>query len=260
MTFLRALGLLTLSPLLLAACGGSTTSGSSGSNLDQDGGAGTGGSATGGASAGGAGGSSDGGTGGGGISGSGGVGNAGSGTGGELACCLAAAVCNEGDEQISGPDQCPADADCYSNSICCSTVWCIRRTFNCFAWPACDLGDQQLDGACPPLAYCYPRSSCGVTITCLDTASAADAGAAVDGGSCNPDAEYNRNYVSTDPQQCQVIDYACPANTTYFGNDCGCGCEQASSCPPSVDCMPGPGTQDPLCTQTGQCPYTIRAL
>lgn len=258
MTLLRALSLLTLSPLLLAACGGSTTSGS-GSNLD--GGAGTGGSAAGGVS----------GSGGGGISGSGGAGNGDSGTGGNTVCCTVEVACEPGDEEISGPDQCPADAECYTNSVCaqcgshpmcCSTVWCIRT---CDVYPTCDPGDTDIDYPCPPPASCYARTVCNTTVRCLDVSSPVDAGPpvdAADAAACNPDAEYNRHYVSTDPLQCQVIDIECTGSTTYFANDCGCGCEQDASCPPSVDCMPGSGTSDPLCTQEGQlqCPYTIRAL
>lgn len=122
-------------------------------------------------------------------------------------------TCNPGDTEISGPDACPPGASCYSNTICCSTVWCAR----------------------------------------------AEAG---DGGSCDPSAEYNRSYVGSSPAECALIDFMCPPNTTYFGNACGCGCEQASTCPEWVDCMPGPGTLNPLCTTEGHamCPYTKLAF
>lgn len=55
---------------------------------------------------------------------------------------------------------------------------------------------------------------------------------------CNPAEEWWRDYVSTDPEQCKLIDYICPPNTNGFTNTCGCGCEQDPSCPEYFDCMP----------------------
>ena len=133
----------------------------------------------------------------------------GTGVGGDGVCCLAMPVCNAGDVQISSQSSCPANAQCYPLSICCSQIWCAKT---------------------------------------------------LDAGACNPSAEYFRHYVSSSATQCQVIDYACPANTTMFGNACGCGCQQETSCPQYVDCMPGPTTADPLCSDTARCPYSIRAL
>ena len=56
---------------------------------------------------------------------------------------------------------------------------------------------------------------------------------------CDPELDWYRDYVSTDPMQCEVIDFACAEGTTVpFNNSCGCGCEQHYSCPPSFDCSP----------------------
>lgn len=55
---------------------------------------------------------------------------------------------------------------------------------------------------------------------------------------CDPAKEWWKKYVSTDPKKCALIDYECPENTTHFENQCGCGCAQDPSCPPTVDCMP----------------------
>ena len=71
---------------------------------------------------------------------------------------------------------------------------------------------------------------------------------------CNPDKEWWRKYVSTDPKQCEVIDYGCPMNTTGFQNDCGCGCEEDPSCPQYFDCEP-PNSCD-MMTLEQQCPYS----
>lgn len=46
-------------------------------------------------------------------------------------------------------------------------------------------------------------------------------------------------YVSTDPNECAVIDYACAANTEGFGGECGCGCRQNPDCAPTYDCTNG---------------------
>ncbi len=75
---------------------------------------------------------------------------------------------------------------------------------------------------------------------------------------CNPAAEMNRReYIGTSPAQCAAMDFICPENTTYFWNDCGCGCEQDPSCPEWFNCVPGPGT--PPCDVDdiqARCPYS----
>jgi len=75
---------------------------------------------------------------------------------------------------------------------------------------------------------------------------------------CDPEKEWYRDYVSTDPMTCAVIDFACPPNTTGFENACGCGCEQDPSCPQYFDCMP-PAMCDFEALKE-QCPYSGFAL
>jgi hypothetical protein len=58
---------------------------------------------------------------------------------------------------------------------------------------------------------------------------------------CNPSTEYWRNYVSTSPTECMLIDYACPTNSAGFGNACGCGCEQNRNCPEYFYCVDASG-------------------
>ncbi len=107
----------------------------------------------------------------GGTTGSGGASATGGSTGTQTVCCVAAPVCNEGDTQLStvGPVPCPSNTTCYSNSICCSTVWCMKTNTTCTALPVCDAGDTQIDGICPPDGSCYGRSLCGTTINCQET-------------------------------------------------------------------------------------------
>jgi hypothetical protein len=71
---------------------------------------------------------------------------------------------------------------------------------------------------------------------------------------CNPTAEWYRDYIGTSSTVCAVIKFTCPVNTTYFSNDCGCGCEQAASCPEWLNCMPP--TPTPCSDMQLQCPYS----
>jgi hypothetical protein len=74
---------------------------------------------------------------------------------------------------------------------------------------------------------------------------------------CNPGSEPNRDYIGESPEQCQVIRFACPENTSYFSNACGCGCEQSDSCPEYFNCMPGPDvTPCDIPALKRQCPYS----
>jgi hypothetical protein len=199
--------------------------------------------------------------------------------GGASACCLAMAVCDAGDFQISDTAACPYGLQCYSREICCSRIQCARQVAyqdagagggtpvgsggQCSAIPTCPAGDTRILGACPTTSICYPVTLCGSTITCgfprVDAGAPADAGAGDDASTCSPMAEYNRDYVAESVSVCMAIKYACPAGTVYFGNSCGCGCEQPSSCPQYVNCMPGLTNYSPLCSNSS-CPYTIRLV
>jgi hypothetical protein len=74
---------------------------------------------------------------------------------------------------------------------------------------------------------------------------------------CNPEQEKSRRYKMRDPSQCKAALFGCDPGTKPFFNDCGCGCEQPATCPASVNCMPGPGSQP--CNQDEikkTCPFT----
>lgn len=207
----------------------------------------------------------------------------------EQACCLAAAVCNAGDTQLDSEADCPEGVECYSNHICCDTVWCApapefdtcdavptcgenyvpvsscANSDNCYASelcgstvyceyetvPSCGGGpqcppDTRLVDGCPGEGDCQTVSACGDTIYCL-----------ADVATCSPEEEPNRDYVTMGQDSCVGADIVCPAHTTLFENECGCGCEQGASCPESVDCQPTFGSVQPLCSSE-ECPYTTR--
>ncbi len=166
-------------------------------------------------------------------------------------CCLAAAVCEPSDIQVDSEEECRRDPSCYSNSICCSQVWCVSpEPVTCQAFPAC-ADDETEVKECPPGASCVERTLCGSTILCAPAETP-----------CDASAEPSRDYVGDSPEMCQLIKYACPEDTSWFSNACGCGCEQSPDCPESVNCMPGWDPEDDvsaLCDQPDVCPYTVRA-
>ena len=69
--------------------------------------------------------------------------------------------------------------------------------------------------------------------------------------------DHRHGYIGKSPMECSTIRYKCGPNTEPFINDCGCGCEQAASCPEYFDCQPSPGSP-PCDTQAlmMQCPYS----
>jgi hypothetical protein len=118
----------------------------------------------------------------------------------------------------------------------------------CNAFPTCDKGDTPVTGGeCPVDSSCYTRTLCGNTIYCADDF-------------CDPESEYNLQYVAMGAS-CLLADFACPPQTEYFSNQCGCGCQQHASCPPAINCQPGPDP-NPNCSDEilAKCPYSPRAL
>jgi len=226
------------------ACGGQSESndapGSGGAGSGATGGAGTGGAGTGGTGTGGTGtgGASTGGA------GTGGAGTGGLGTGGMPICCGAFPACDAGEVEVTVED-CVPPTTCRQVSICCSTILCASVP-TCDGLPVCDEGDTPLPPTCPPELYCYERERCGAVITCRDDF-------------CDPESEHNRSYVGESPERCAVIDFGCTGETSYFYNDCGCGCEQDASCPESVDCSPA-AQPNPYCNGEGVdlCPLSPR--
>jgi len=182
---------------------------------------------------------------GGGEPGTGGAGAEG-GTGGAPSCCLAEAVCNDGDVQIESGDDCAIGAECYSSTVCCSTVWCMKHQEFCDAIPICLDGELEVP-ECPEGSACVKREACGTVITCELQGEVV----------CDLGPQPDRNYIGHSAVECELIDFTCPAHTTGFSDLCGCGCEQPESCPDWVDCAPGQEL-DPLCSSE-ECPYTLRA-
>ena len=260
MTSMRPLLVLALSPVFLASCGGATSPGSGGSELGQDGGEsdaqGTGGSA------------------GGGTAGSSGSGTAGAGgvpgQGGACGCSRRSCVLpgrgdlQSGRREIGGPDECPAGASCYQNSICCSTVWCVSEAAQCEAYPVCDPGDRELSTArVHPLTRATRALSAVPPSRALDTLIDGRSGAAPRRGARAPPgrsttgttwarARINARSSTSSARRTRPTSptaAAAAASRTRVARSSSTACR-------------APGTPNPLCGVEGQqrCPYTIRAL
>ena len=143
-----------------------------------------------------------------------------------------------GDTWLSN-DQCTS-CTCVAggNSECVSGVTCTTCYYT---------GELHQSGeSFPSVDGCNTCTCDGGGVACTEIACA-----------CNPEGEWYRDYVG-DPESCQVIDYVCPDGTTSFFNECGCGCEQPTSCPKAFDCMP-PSACDIQSLQQ-LCPYSGIAL
>jgi len=122
-------------------------------------------------------------------------------------------------------------------SVFCTQAYCLTCTYEGQTYAA-GASFPALDGC--NTCTCYEGGAVGcTTMACLP---------------CDPEAEWYREYVATSASQCALIDYVCPENTTYFGNDCGCGCQQDRSCPEWFDCM-DPAVCDPVAIKQ-KCPYS----
>ncbi len=129
--------------------------------------------------------------------------------------------------------QCQADgsADCTTNMCGVACVYGGQQRTSGSTFPA-------LDGC----NDCTCESDGSVSCTELPCA-------------CDAATEWWRDYVGNSPSECAVIDFGCPANTTAFENDCGCGCQQSQDdCEESYDCTPG-NTCD-VAQLMMDCPYS----
>ena len=214
------------------------------------------------------------------------------GTGG---ACASFRECDPGDQMVGYtrqvPLECPVEHECYYLQGSCGPTTCLLRAgVHCGDPLVCDPGDfpATADTPCRAADLGYEKYLCGKSLSCchsvdggatvdatlddaptvevaVDTAQSLDSAVdntpgLGDGPGCDPDAEYNRQYMAASPAICATIRYACPDNTTFFQSDCGCGCEQRSSCPQYVACTPGAASIDPLCDpSSADCPYTLRA-
>jgi hypothetical protein len=94
-------------------------------------------------------------------------------------CGSSSFYCGSGGGQCGATPSCDADdlevvscgsgADCYTRTLCGTTITCQRPYENCKALPTCDAGDPRvtdLDDCKLATSDCYTRTICGTTIWC----------------------------------------------------------------------------------------------
>lgn len=163
---------------------------------------------------------------------------------GTVACTLALCVgtCEYEGETYETGTSFPSNDGCNTCScqsdgtVACTELACAVCTYN---------GETHLPGDE------FPADDGCNTCTC---AADGTVGCTKKACTCDPTTEWWRDYVSTDPMECQLIDFACPPNTKGFENECGCGCEQDASCPEFFDCMPPAQCDVAKIKET--CPYS----
>jgi hypothetical protein len=89
-------------------------------------------------------------------------------------------------------------------------------------------------GTCRPFPGCTSSERCNDgcnTCTCSGGQWACTRRACLDAGvSCNGSVDPDKRYISRDPKECQLIDFACPPDSVNFTDECGCGCQRLPTC------------------------------
>ena len=148
--------------------------------------------------------------------------------------------CNYGGRQYAVGQSFPADDTC--NTCNCQEGGPVLCTTAACPPPECRyLGSYYRRGSDFPARDGCNRCQCvsDSSVACTEEACP-----------CDPDAEWWRRYVSGSPEECATITIGCPAGTTIFENDCGCGCEQDSGCGRTMEACP----RFEGCVR---CPFTV---
>ncbi|APR81049.1 Hypothetical protein A7982_06396 [Minicystis rosea] len=163
--------------------------------------------------------------------------------GGQVGCTLiACATCDYDGQTYKPGESFPATDGC--NTCTCDASGNVGCTE--IACPTCEYAGQTYKPG-----ESFPATDGCNTCTCD---ASGNVGCTKIDCTCDPATEWWRHYVGNSPEECQVIDFACQANTKMFGNECGCGCEQDASCPQYFDCQPP--NQCDLEKLKAQCPYS----
>lgn len=158
-------------------------------------------------------------------------------TGGDDAssCKVGDKTYQPGESFSAGCNSCVCDDQ---GRVACTTAWCGGCSYGGVAY---ETGDTF------PAADGCNSCACeaGGDVSCTQLS---DCG-------CNPAEEWWREYLS--PAQCDIppnvkMPNPCPEHTEVFFNSCGCGCEQAQTCPESIDCTASGDCQAEL----EACPYS----
>lgn len=143
-----------------------------------------------------------------------------------------------GERFDAGPGGCKECVCLEGGEVHCSKKPCPM--------PGCDVDGQHIG-----VGASFPAGDGCNTCTCME-----DGGVACTKMACQCDqkTEWWRHYVGTSPEMCMLIKFACVANTSYFANACGCGCEQSADCPQVLTCDDSAGCD--LEALKAQCPLS----
>jgi hypothetical protein len=133
----------------------------------------------------------------------------------------------------------------------CNTCWCETDGTISTTLIACNVNRCEYAGQSYAVGEAFPSQD-GCNECYCEQFGQVSCTAAFCG--CHPDKEWFREYVGLDARTCSLIDYVCPANTVTFHTPCGCGCEQDSACPASIDCEPGADNGCEILK--AHCPYS----
>jgi hypothetical protein len=152
------------------------------------------------------------------------------------------------------PVRCTVDGKTYNVGdtfkVDCNTCTCTAGGMTACTKMYCPPKTCSYDGNTYNVGESFPSTDGCNTCTCGE----GGVGCTKRACTCNPDNEPNRKYLG-DAETCMRIRYACDTNTTPFSNSCGCGCEQDSTCPEWINCMPGPGVTD-CAAERARCPLS----
>jgi hypothetical protein len=163
----------------------------------------------------------------------------------ELACeatCEANGAIHAPGSEFPAGDGCNY-CTCENGAIICSDSLCDQCIYGGAAYGPGETF-ASLDGCVS--CQCVPSGSGGGTsaVECPPAPASC----------CDPASEWMRRYLANEPASCSVPDaLGCVAPTVPFVNDCGCGCEQPSSCPRFFDCTMQPCNADAI---FAECPYS----
>lgn len=176
-------------------------------------------------------------------------------------------TCVYGGQTYNAGESFPADDGCntctceQSGDVACTEIGCVtpcsyeglfhdpgetwesqNQCFTCTCSETTGLDCTQND-ACAGCVYQGVLQGPATTFPAIDgcntcTCEAPNVSCTEIACGCDPEQEWWREYVGYSPMDCEVIDFACGGSTSYFGNECGCGCEQDPACPPVFECKP----------------------
>ncbi len=145
-------------------------------------------------------------------------------------------------QSFPASDGCNTCTCSMDGSVDCTLIACVSCSY---AGTQYRVGDVFADRDGCNQCSCLPDGS----VSCSNAACA-----------CNRAQEWWRQYSAMSPAACASSRYTCPTNTTSFSNDCGCGCEEPTTCAQYLNCIPGAGSGCDMAQAKVDCPFILFAI